>query len=143
MSTRSQAGQILFALFSKGHALNSAASRKSSALQESRQAPVNVNTLSGRADSVCAVFQRPRLEFCSVAQIERRPRGVSRMNPLLRSVATCHCLAGLGCPPWCLALDKWGAEPAERKDHAIIVGVGLPAKGHALATQVFLNVPRP
>jgi len=103
----------------------------SDALQESRQAPVNVNTVSGRADSVCAVFQRPRLEFCSVAQIERRPRGVSRMNPLLRFVATCRSSqAMVGRLGACLKAGGAPAAPTEKSRHANKAGnYGLTGHG--------------
>jgi len=62
----------------------------SDAPQKSRQAPVNLNTASDPADSIRGVIRGACLELCSVAQIERRPRGASRMNPLLQFVATCR-----------------------------------------------------
>ena len=90
-------------------------------LQGSRHAPrITPRTESARSEAVLRLTGAC-LDSCRASGIERRPRGASRMNPLLRFVATCHCLAGLCCQPWYMSGDKWGAQFARRR-----ISFGVP-----------------
>jgi len=75
-------------------------------------------TESARPESVLTLTGAC-LDSCRASDIERRPRGASRMNPLLRSVATCRSsqamVGRLGA--W-LKADGAPAAPTEKSRHA-------------------------